>query len=95
MEKFEQSKEHQSPKWLIAFADYSAQANMEIFLSQVIFLLGQGKPVVGLFAYSSYSFSPGHALWNWFVPCAKTHLSMLSGVCKPTGGTGGVSHFIR
>lgn len=63
------------------------------FLSQVIFLLAQGKPVVDLFAYSSYSFSPGHALWNWFVPCAKTHHTMLSGVCKPTGGTVGVSHF--
>lgn len=92
--KFEQSREHQSPKWLIAFADYSAQANMEFFLSQVIFLLGQGKSVVDLFACSSYSVSPARALWDWFVPCAKAHPTIPSGVCKPTGGTGRVSHFI-
>lgn len=41
MEKFEQSREHQSPKWLIAFADYSAQANMEFFCPKSYFSLGR------------------------------------------------------
>lgn len=43
MEKFEQSNEHQSPKRLIAFADYSAQANMEIFCPKSYFSLGREK----------------------------------------------------
>lgn len=41
MEKFEQSKEHQSHKWLIAFADYSAQANMEFFCPTSYFSFGR------------------------------------------------------
>lgn len=83
MEKFEQSREHQSPKWLIAFADYSAQANMEFFCPKSYFSLGRENLI--FFACSSYSVSLDHALWNWFVPYAKTITRFPAGFANPQG----------
>lgn len=91
MEKFEQSRDHQSPKWLIAFADYSAQANMEFFCPKSYFSLGRENLI--FFACSSYSVSLDRALWNWFVPYAKTITRFPAWFANPPG-TGGISHFI-